>query len=130
MATLHIIQLHFPSEGAVGAMPEIEKSEKVFVLRTIVEQWFFADWSYETKTRKPRIRMVGHTACARGFHSEQLAQAFQNFLADHGHICEIFQIESGRLVRRSSPEPRQIPSKRPVLDIRENKKRGDWFTGR
>jgi hypothetical protein len=130
MPILHIIQLHFPSEGAAGAMSEIGKNEKVFVLQTVTERWFFADWNWNFTTRKPNAKFVGHLSCARGFRSEQLAQAFQRFLAWNGHICDLCEAESGRLVERYSPPPRPVLPKRAVVAIEENKKRGDWFQGR
>jgi hypothetical protein len=130
MATLHIIQLHLPNLGAVGAMSETEKNKKVFVLQTIAERWFFADWTWNFTTRKPNTKFVGHMSCARGFYSEQLAQAFQKFLGCNGHACDLYEVEGKRLVRRSSPEPRQLLPKRAVLGIEENKRRGDWFQGR
>jgi len=130
MATLHILSLHFPSEGAVGAMDETEKIQKVFVLQTVAERWFFADWTWNFATRKPNTKFVGHLSCARGFRSEQLAQAFQRFLGWNGHICDLCEVEGTRLVTRSSPEPRRIPAKRPIVGIQENRRKGDWFQGR
>jgi hypothetical protein len=111
MLQIHVIQLHLPSGGSVGAM---ESAEKVFVLQTVTERWFFADWTWNSTTRKPNTKFVGHLSCARGFRSQQLAQAFQRFLAWNGHICDLCEAESGRLVSRYSPEPRKQPRPLPA----------------
>jgi hypothetical protein len=114
------------SEGLTG-------DGKFLVLKRTDGQ-FFREWLYRVgRCDVSDFRWTKIRSLARAFplRDRVLAERFQVFIRDFGlEETEFFLVEGDCFVKWNSPSPRQIPAKRPVLDIRENKKRGDWFQGR
>lgn len=95
---------------------------------------YFREWLYRVgHCDVSDFRWTKILSLARAFplRDRVLAERFKVFIRDFGlEETEFFLVEGEKLVRWSSPSPRQISPKRAVVGIEENKKRGDWFQGR
>jgi hypothetical protein len=87
---------------AVLGLGEVIMDEVLVLIREDSGQ-FFMNWHYTPKQREPKFFWTTHLSCARPFPIAdlQLAEAFGKLLQIYGHDTILYQLESGRLIRRS-----------------------------
>lgn len=80
---------------------------------------FFQDWRYSTDKRVPSFFWAKHLSCARAFPLNDLLliEGFQKLLRIYGYDTIIYQVQSGRLIRRPVSAERSFSGFRHILNL-------------